>query len=266
MNVWTKKSIELANQSNYLDLLYKIYPMSVNLRRELNEEDKKIITHSFHHRDSKTLLSVLLSQEVFPIKDSYVAYLKRDRSAVDRNPNTVNRLTGMLFEMGLDDIFEKTTVPKETNRQIGPMFKNWIDTGSLGCKVTSNFDDFLNSSENIILNTSDQLMEQFAHMYLGYDREKGLDFIAKFNNTYLIAEAKFLTDFGGHQNAQYMDAISTLKFPLRKTNYHVQKIAILDGVLYIKSNNKMFKNLTKNFSDDEVIISAVLLRDYLYSI
>ena len=30
MNIWTKKSIDLANQKNYLDLLFKIYPMSVN--------------------------------------------------------------------------------------------------------------------------------------------------------------------------------------------------------------------------------------------
>ena len=39
MNIWTQKSIELANQRNYLDLLYKIYPMSNNLRREMKEED-----------------------------------------------------------------------------------------------------------------------------------------------------------------------------------------------------------------------------------
>lgn len=37
MNIWTKKSIELANQKNYLDLLFKIYPMSINLRRELSK-------------------------------------------------------------------------------------------------------------------------------------------------------------------------------------------------------------------------------------
>ncbi|MBR0518372.1 hypothetical protein IJJ97_01120 [bacterium] len=38
MNYWTKQSIELANQRNYLDLLYKIYPMSHNLRREITSE------------------------------------------------------------------------------------------------------------------------------------------------------------------------------------------------------------------------------------
>lgn len=90
MNIWTNKSIELANQRNYLDLLFKIYPMSVNLRRELKKKDIDDIKKYFNNKDSKNLLNVLLAQEIFPIKDSYIAYLKRDKSAIDRNPNTVN--------------------------------------------------------------------------------------------------------------------------------------------------------------------------------
>ena len=80
MNIWTNKSIELANQRNYLDLLFKIYPMSVNLRRELKKKDIDDIKKYFNNKDSKNLLNVLLAQEIFPIKDSYIAYLKRDKS------------------------------------------------------------------------------------------------------------------------------------------------------------------------------------------
>ena len=59
-----------------------------------------------------------------------------------------------------------------------------------------------------------------------YNRDKGLDFIARFNNKYIIGEAKFLTDFGGHQNAQFSDAIEIIK-----SNTEAINIAILDGVL-----------------------------------
>lgn len=263
MNIWTEKSIELANQRNYLDLLYKIYPMSVNLRRELSDDIVNQIENSFNRRDDKELLNILLKQEIFPIKDSYVSYLKRDNTAIDRNPKTVNRITSMLYEMGVEMIIDKTTIPKETNRQIGPLFKKWIDLELLGCKVTRNFEEFLSYSGDIILNVDDNQMKKFASDYLGYKREKGLDFIAKFNDTYIIGEAKFLTDFGGHQNAQYEDAISTLNTELEPTNKKVIKIAILDGVLYIKSNNKMYRNLINN---NEIIVSAVLLRDFLYSL
>jgi hypothetical protein len=94
MNIWTKKSIELAGQRNYLDLLYRIYPMSVNLRRELSNAVSNEIQNAFITRDGYELLKILLKQEVFPIKDSYVAYLKRDSSSIDRNPGTVQRLVG----------------------------------------------------------------------------------------------------------------------------------------------------------------------------
>ena len=73
MNIWTKKSIELATQRNYLDLLYRVYPMSVNLRRELPNSTLINIRTAFDSRDGNALLKILLKQEVFPIKDSYVA-------------------------------------------------------------------------------------------------------------------------------------------------------------------------------------------------
>lgn len=263
MNIWTQKSIELANQRNYLDLLYKIYPMSNNLRREMKEEDIQKLNEYYEMRDKYKLLNLLLKQEVFPIKDSYVSYLKRDKSAINRNPATVDRIVGILYEMGINKIIDRTTAPKETNRQIGPLFKNWINRGTIGCAVTKNENEFLEYDGNIIFNSSDRAMQTFAKNHLGYLREKGLDFIGKFNNTYVIGEAKFLTDFGGHQNAQYEDAMATLDTSLLKTDKKVLKIAILDGVLYISSQNKMHSNL---FSKDGIIISAILLREFLYSI
>ena len=265
MNLWTQKSIDLAGQSNYLDQLYRVYPMSVNVRRELSESTQNEIRTYLNNQNGKNLLNVLLEQEIFPITDSYVAYLKRDKTAINRNPATVSRLAGMLIEMGFDEILDKTTVPKETNRQIGPLFKNWISSGALGVPVTDDVEKFLSYQENIVFNASDKAMQNFAKDHLGYQHEKGLDFIAKFNNKFIIGEAKFLTDFGGHQNAQFNDAITTMRAPLTESDYTVQTIAILDGVLYIKGQNKMFKDLS-SFKDNEVVISTVLLRDYLFSV
>ena len=136
--------------------------MSINLRRELSLETKKEIRVHLDNQDGEKLLYVLLKQEIFPIKDSYVAYLKRDKTAIARNPATVSRLAGMLIEMGFDEILDKTTVPKETNRQIGPLFKNWIASGALGVPVTDNVDEFLNYQGNIVFNAGDKAMEVFC--------------------------------------------------------------------------------------------------------
>lgn len=265
MNLWTQKSLELASQRNYLDLLYRVYPMSVNLRREISDESASKIRRYLEMGNKKELLEILLSQEVFPIKDSYVSYLKRDRSAINRNPATVDRLYGILLEMGYDEIIEKTTVPKETNRQIGPLFKRWVNSGSLGVDITNDANHFLNFNGNIVFNGSDLEMKTIASTYLGYSHNKGLDFIAKFNNKYILAEAKFLTDFGGHQNAQFNDAIYTMKSNLVESGREVKIISILDGVLYINGNHHMMNTLN-SFSDNDIVISAVLLRDYLFQL
>jgi hypothetical protein len=258
MNYWTQLSQEFANQRNYLDKLFQVYPTIPDGIREINQELWQEVETAFNTNNNLTLLNTLLKFDLFPIKDSYVAYFKRDYTSISRNPETVNRLCGRLYEMGLNKIYERCSEPKETNRQIGPLFKRWVDIGSLGI-LPSKEDKFLSSNQNAILNGSNEEMKQFATNYLGYVGTKGLDFIARFNNKYIIGEAKFLSDFGGHQNAQYNDAITTLN---TQVNEGVITIAILDGVLYIPSirRNSMSINTEQN------IMSALVLRDFLYQV
>ncbi len=266
MNFWTQQSIDFANQRNYLDELFKVYPISPNLRREIANNTWNHIVDAYDNKDNIELVKSLLKLELFPIKDSYVAYLKRDPSSIERNPQTINRIAGNLYSMGLENIFEKCTEPKETNRQMGPMFKYWIDKGHLGTTIYKTVKEFMETNSNGILNISDAEMKKFANEMLGYNRDKGLDFVARFNGIYVVGEAKFLTDFGGHQNAQFADAVSTInsEFVSNKLNAKVITIGIMDGVLYIKGNNKMYKYLSEH--EDQIIISSLLLREFLYSL
>lgn len=260
MNYWSELSIEFANQRNYLDELFKVYPTIPEGIREINNTIWKQVETSFNEKNNVELIKSLLSLNLFPIKDSYIAYLKRDKSSIERNPETINRICGRLYEMGIENIFLKCSEPKETNRQIGPLFKRWISKNSLGVPILPK-NEFLNSKSNCILAGSDSELLEFAKEILGYKRDKGLDFVAKFNNKYVIGEAKFLTDFGGHQNAQFNDAIDTLKE--KKVNATI--IAILDGVLYIPTNNKMYKFLKEN-KQKYNILSSLVLRDFLFQI
>jgi len=275
MNIWTQRSIELANQYDYLDQLFKVYSLSPNEKRELSTEVIKKIHVFYNTKNSKALINLLLDQvqgkngeqHPFPIKYSYVSYFKHDRTAIERNPKTVDRIAGYLYDMGLTEILDKTSAPKETNRQMGYLFKSYIDKGTLGIKVLKNEIEFINTSEDAVFNCSDKQGENFAKKYLGYTRDKGLDFIARVNNIYVIGETKFLTDFGGSQNSDLNDAFYTLNSELKPTEFNVKKIIILDGVAYIKSKtkDKMFKRIT-SCTDDTVILSAVLLREFLGSI
>lgn len=260
MNHWTKASIDYANQKNYLDELFRVYPTIPDGIRDLDKDKCQKIEKYFLEQNNLELIKTLLKCDIFPIKDSYVAYLKRDITSLERNPQTINRLAGRLYEMGLDKIMDKCSEPKETNRQIGPLFKRWIKTGILGIKPVD-IKTFVSNNDNAVLDATDKEMEVWARENINYKRNKGLDFVARFNKKYIIGEAKFLTDFGGHQNAQFEDAIATLK----TKDVNAIKIAILDGVLYINSNNKMHKSLLEECKHHD-ILSALVLRDYLYSI
>ena len=261
MNYFLSQSIELANAKNYLDELFRVYPMSPDTLREIDTQKWAIFETQFKQNNQTKTIESLLDFELFPIKDLYVAYLRRDRSAIERNPMTIARICGRLKEMGLDEIYKNLSQPKETNRQIGPLFKRWVNSGALGLMPVS-LQEFKSTNDNAILNASDLAMQDFAHESLGYENQKGLDFIARFNDKYILGEAKFLSDFGGHQNAQLNDALNLLNSEISHKN--VIKIAILDGVCYIKNQGKMFETLMAQ--EDKNIFSALLLRDFLYQV
>lgn len=260
VNPWTQLSINYANQRSYLDDLFQVYPTIPEGIRDIDGAFWKSVEKAFEKRDNHGLLQSLLELELFPIKNSYVAYLRHDRGALKRNPATVDRLCGRLYEMGLKEIYTNSSKPKETNTQISPLFKRWLNKKALGIQPVK-LDEFLKAKGNAVLEASDAEMMAFAREHLNYKHNKGLDFIGRFNGKYVIGEAKFLTDFGGHQNAQFNDAIATVK----TKGVKAITAAILDGVLYIKGNNKMYKGITGKLKKEN-IMSALVLREFLYQI
>lgn len=259
MNYFTQQSIELANQRDYLDQLFKVYPLAPDSMRTIDERTWNNIESLFNGNDNMGLFKALLDLDLFPIKDGYVPFFKRDKRAIDRNPKTVSRICGRIRELGIDKLYDRCIQPKETNRQMGPLFRRWINTGTLGMQPMT-LAEFTSTSGDAILDGSDQQLKDYASRYLGYTRDKGIDFVGRFNGVYVIGEAKFISDEGGHQNDQFFDAMMTLDSVV---NEDVRKIAILDGVLYIKSKKRMYTHIT---SCDKPIMSALLLRDYLYSL
>lgn len=267
MNYFTQQSIELANQRDYLDQLFSVYPLSPDSIREIDQHVWARVEENFNNRNNIGLFRALLDLDLFPVKDGYVPYFRKDQSAIERNPNTVNRICGRVRELGLDRLYERCTQPKETNRQMGSLFRNWVESGVLGV-FPVDATEFCANNNNAILKGSDAQLKDFAQRNLGYRRnlgdmrsdDKGIDFLARFNGKYIIGEAKFISDEGGHQNDQFLDAMTTLS---STANEDVKKIAILDGVLYIPGRKKMYKTITEN---DVPVMSALLLRDYLYSV
>lgn len=259
MDRFLKLSIEYAQQRSYLDDLFSVYPTIPNGIRDIDKTKWLNVEQSYNNHDNVNLIKSLLQLELFPLKDSYVSFLKHDAGSISRNPKTINRLASEIYEMGLGELYKNCTLPKESNRQIGPMFKAWITNQDLGFPTVS-MKEFSSAEDDAICMGTDKEMKTFAQEKLGYIHNKGIDFLARVNQRYIIGEAKFLTDFEGHQWNQFSDAIATLE-----TRASAIKIAILDGVLYINSRNKMYKDITGVHSESH-IMSALLLRTFLFSL
>src|SRR5690349_2843603 len=106
MNRWTKVSIEFANQRNYRDELFRIYPIEENYIREIEDETWQDATRTFEEQDARELIRALIKMETFPFTDSYIAHSRRDNSASAGNPKTLQRIAARPFAMALDDISE----------------------------------------------------------------------------------------------------------------------------------------------------------------
>lgn len=260
MNYWTELSIEYANQRNYLDDLFQVYPTIPNGIRKIDEEVWKKIELAFNKKNNSSLIKNLCRLEKFPIKDSYIAFIKLDQNSIERNPQTINRIAGTLYEMGIDKLWEKCSEPKETNTQIGPMFKQWIDKKSLGVLPISE-KEFLTTKENAILKGGDTELNRFAKKHFAYGKNKGLDFIGRFNGKYILGETKFITAIGGNQNNSFVDVLTTLTAKVKGATC----IGIIDGIPWLVDKSKYYTAITTKYKKYN-IMSSLVLREFLYQI
>jgi len=124
MNIWAEKTARLAQTQDYLDRLQEIYPV-IPGARQVPEKVLAEIRKAFDSGDRLGLLDILLDQEKFPYEESYKKFLKDDRSAIKRNPKTVERICNYLFELGREGIIAGVTAPKAPNQTRGNQFRKW---------------------------------------------------------------------------------------------------------------------------------------------
>ncbi len=257
MNEWVKKSIEIANSAGYLDKLQEVYPVVQEAEREITLEIKKELKQSYNSGDDITLIKKLLDLPKFPINDPYVAFLRKNDIFLEYNPQTVNRIAKRIRAMGFETMIEGISEPKIVTKQFGNYFKRWIP--KIGYPLLHE-DEFEAYDKGIaFLQGGDAQLKDFANRRLGCNLDKGPDFLAKVREIYVIGEAKFLTDYGGAQNANFEDALRLL----RGEKGEAIRVAVLDGVVWIKDGTKMYRTICEL---EETALTALLLKKFLESL
>jgi hypothetical protein len=259
MNEWIEKSIELANSPGYLDRLHEIYNVTSEARRKIPAEVGEVLRRAYKGKDKVALVKALLDLDKFPIKDPYVAFLRKTRKKDEfliYNPQTVERIAKRLFSMSFDAVIEGAEEPKEFNRQIGTLFGKWLQ--SLGHPLLHE-SEFFDHQGLALLRASDTDLLKYANTILQCKLVKAPDVIARKAGTHIVGEAKFLTDSGGHQNAQFADAMTFLGG--REGN--AVRVAILDGVVWLRSKDKMHRAICE---EEGFALSGLLFDQFLRSI
>ena len=255
MNEWIKKSIDLANAPSYLDALSSVYVMNVNPVRPLPKEIISEMKEVFEKKESAKLIRLLIqSSEVFPVKDSYVGFLRLKPSAIDENPITINRIASRLYTLGFESMLREAQRPKDTNRQLGNAFQNWLKR--TGHKFLDEAQFKVATKGVWFLDGGDKTLANFSKNELKCKLKKGIDVVAKINGKYVIGEAKFLTTPGGEQNGGFEDASS---FVSEKSG-NASRIAILDGYIWLESLSGLHDKIIRS---NENIMSALLFDEYV---
>ena len=262
MNKWVKESIKIAKGHGYLDRLSEIYPVNLEVGRNISQSDIKIIRDAFQRKSSGRLILTLLNLKRFPIDDPYIGFFRKDRDALRRNPKTVKRIGKKLFEMSIEEIIVGAARAKTPSRQIGQMFKNWLSR--LKYPILPR-EKFLKYKGIAILEGGDTSLMNFAKKELGYKRQKGLDLVMRVKSKFIIGESKLITASGGTQDKSFREAISFIKN--RNKNRKVIQIAILDGVVWLTGNSKNRKlslyDTIQDLNNKEIALSALLLSKFI---
>ncbi|MCM8772043.1 MAG: hypothetical protein NC922_03055 [Candidatus Omnitrophica bacterium] len=259
MNKWIEKSIKLAKSEGYLDKLLEIYPPEEIKRGKIVEDISPNLKTFFQNKDSINLIKELVHLKKegfkFPIENPYISFLCHYEDAIDKNPKTIEKICEKIFEMNYNELKQKLESPKKASRRIGPMFKEYLKNNFKFVDI----EEFEKSYNLVFLKGGDKFLKEYAKNVLKCkfsEPSKGLDFVAKIKNRYIIGTAKFITDFGGSQDNSFMEAIRFVKET--KCPENVVKVAIIDGV-YLRS--KMYEQL--ELENNEFCFSSLLLNEFL---
>lgn len=158
--------------------------------------------------------------------------------------------------MGLDSIIRGVKAKKEANTRRGNKFSDWARREFKMVGI----EEFKASKNGIVLlNASELEAKDFCNREMGVGLSKRPDLVAKSDNSYVIGEAKFLSQFGGNQDRGFDDGMALAKNPLGKA----YKVFIMDGVYWIESGHARYKQIEYSTA---AIFLVLFLNEFLKNV
>jgi len=262
LNEWVRRSIEVFENTSYLDKILEVYPLQTARPERLDVSLRRRIILARQGKRTQELLNILREEVKFPYDEPLWYLIKNIKGCIDNNPMQIQRIADSLYAMTADEIVIRLESAPKLNTQMGPMFTNWLRNNF----ELLDIEEFRNSTAGIfILNSSEEGGKAFINNELHQDLAKRPDLVAKVNSTYIVGEAKWIGSPGGNQNKQVVEVVNFCK----KQRGEVIRVGIIDGFPWAvyKSDGTIINDKTcVQVQECEYnIISALLLKDYLNS-
>jgi hypothetical protein len=262
LNKWVLKSMDLFENTPYLDNIHEVYPLEIARPKGLSSDLRRRIIDAHQSRNTKKLLEILKTEVKFPYDEPMWYLIKNMQGCEENNPEQVQRIAASLYSMTADEALIALGAAPKINTQMGPMFTKWTqqEFDLLDLK------DFINSTDGIhLLNSSEEVALNFVNTTLGQNFKKRPDLVAKVNDLYIVGEAKWIGSSGGNQDKQVEEVLDFCK----NQRGNVIRIGIIDGfpwAVYSKKGKIINLQAAVQVQESEYdIISALLLNDYLNS-
>ncbi|MGB2153459.1 MAG: hypothetical protein ACPHVX_05840 [Flavobacteriaceae bacterium] len=260
LNEWILRSMEIFEETPYLDNLLTIYPLETAVPNHLEQRLKRNIISAHQGRRTEELIQILQGEVKFPYDEPLSYLIKEVENCRTSNPRQINRIANTLYAMTADELVVRLESAPKINQQMGPMFTNWIRSNF----ELLNLEDFAESTEGIyVLSSSEEDGKTFVNETLNQNLQKRPDLVAKVNETYIIGEAKWIGRSGGNQNNQVKDVLDFC----RDQRGDVIRVGIIDGFPWAtkKTNGSIIKDKVNVLVQESPydIVSALLLEEYL---
>jgi len=261
MGKWVEKSLKIANSHGYLDRLAEIYPAKTLPRRSLNDEDRAKLKRLHQKRNWKELLQMLFrftkEGHPFPIEHPYASILRQKPDLAKKNLGTFEKLGREMLSMPIGDLIRGCERPIDLNRAMGSAFFNWVRKYFPDRKIPILPESEFERHEGLcFLNARNAAILDYVKRKLGITLERGRDLLAKKGDKYVIGEARFLSTSGGSQTRDLRETIGFV----RGLKGKVSAIGVVDGIVWF---NRSYVNMLSKLADDEVVLTALLLEDFL---
>ncbi len=259
-NEWVEKSLNLFENSNYLDQILEVYPFQIAVPERLDQTIRRQIISAHNARKTEELINLLRNLKKFPYDEPVWFLIKNIKGCANENPRQIHRIAETLYAMSAEETVLRLEAAPKLNTQMGPMFTGWLRRRFNLLEL----DDFQDSSHGIcILDVSEEVGKIYINNILHQDLDKRPDLIAKVNNQIIIGEAKWIGQSGGNQEKQVKEVVNFCK----AQRGSIRRIGIVDGYpwsMYNINNRIINDKVVVNIQESEYdIMSSLLIEDYL---